>query len=120
MNEILHGIDMERISRFESLIAKPHFMERVFTANERRLISESTEPCKRAASCFAAKEAVSKAFGRGLYGMLPGEIELSRNEVGAPFIRLYGNALDRYGSYSISVSLTYKDDYTVVSCIAFR
>ncbi|MBQ2326380.1 MAG: holo-ACP synthase [Clostridia bacterium] len=111
---------MERISRFESLTKKQHFMERVFTANERRLISESTEPCKRAASCFAAKEAVSKAFGRGLYGMLPGEIELSRNEVGAPFIRLYGNALDRYGSYSISVSLTYKDDYTVVSCIAFR
>lgn len=118
--EILNGIDIERISRFEKLIGKSAFMTGVYTQEEQSLIAASDSPVKRAAAAFSAKEAVSKAFGRGLYGMRPQDIEVLRDDCGRPQVRLLGKAKEDYGKYSITLSISYKDDYVVTSCIAYR
>ncbi|MEA4920247.1 MAG: holo-ACP synthase [Clostridiaceae bacterium] len=118
--EILNGIDIERISRFESLILKDSFMAGVYTRAEIKSILESPIPQRRAASMFSAKEAVSKALGRGLYGIKPRDIEICHDENGRPVVKLYNDALSLYGGYSVSLSISYKDDYTVTSCLAYK
>lgn len=117
---IQNGVDIERISRFEELINKDSFKKGVYTEGELGEISSSVDPKKRAAMFFSAKEAVAKAFGRGLYGMLPKEIEIYHEETGRPKVRLLGSAAARYGGWSISLSASYKDDYVVTSCIAYH
>ena len=117
--EIFNGIDMEKISRFEGLVKKESFLSGVYTEGERADILKS--PCmkKKAACLFSLKESVSKARGRGLYGMLPKEIEVFHEENGRPFVRLRGGALERYGGVKLSVSVSYKDDYVITLCTAF-
>ncbi|MDD6316007.1 MAG: holo-ACP synthase [Clostridia bacterium] len=117
--ELLHGIDLERISRFEKLVGKPYFLRGVYTPEEQARIRESACPARKAAGLFSAKEAVSKAFGRGLYGMLPREIEILHDSRGRPLVRLHGQAAAVYGAYTLSLSLSYKDDHVVSSCIAY-
>ncbi len=118
--DILHGIDLERVSRFEPLLEKSSFMEGVYTERERALISSSPRPARTAASSFAAKEAVSKALGRGLYGMLPREIEILRDDAGQPTVAFLGVAAARYGGCTVSLSISYKDDYALASCVICR
>lgn len=116
---IQNGVDMERVSRFEELLNKESFKKGAYTDGELKEISASPYPTKRAAMFFSAKEAVSKAFGRGLYGMLPKEIEIYHEESGRPSVRLLGGAVERYAGWTISLSASYKDDYVVTSCIVF-
>lgn len=117
--ELLHGVDLERISRFEALAGKPCFLRGVYTPAEQAYIRESARPARKAAGLFSAKEAVSKAFGRGLYGMLPREIEILHDARGRPQVRLHGQAAADYGAYTLSLSISYKDDYVLTSCIAY-
>ena len=58
---------------------------------------------------FAVKEAVSKCFGTGIRGFSLPDIEVLRDDLGAPYVRLYGGALARYealGGQSLSVSIS--------------
>ena len=41
---------------------------------------------------FAVKEAVSKVFGTGFFGLEPYEIGVFRNSKGAPYVKLTGRA----------------------------
>lgn len=118
--EILNGIDMEGTARFKPLIVKETFMAGVYTPAEREAVLASDDPARQAASFFSAKEAVSKALGRGLYGMLPKEIEIFHGASGRPCVRLLGRSAERYGCYCLSLSVSYKDGYVVTSCIAYR
>ena len=118
--EIFNGIDMERVSRFEGLCGKDSFLRGVYTQDELADIKSSRKPERTAASLFSAKEAVSKALGRGLYGMLPREIEIYHELSGRPCVRLLGVAGERYDKYAFSLSITYKDDYVIASCVAVK
>ena len=118
--EILNGIDMEGTARFKTLIVKETFMAGVYTPAEREAVLASDDPARQAASFFSAKEAVSKALGRGLYGMLPKEIEIFHGASGRPCVRLLGRSAERYRCYCLSLSVSYKDGYVVTSCIAYR
>lgn len=65
-----------------------------------------------AAVMFAAKEAVAKALGTGFGdGIMPGQIEVTHTENGAPGIRLNGRArkrLDEMGGGEVLISLTHE------------
>ena len=85
------GVDTVRIARLEKSLASPSFMEKVFGPGERALL-EATAPARRAeraAGCWAAKEAFTKALGQGLS---LGEIQALRRPSGAPYYELSGNA----------------------------
>lgn len=118
--EIKNGIDIESVSRFEGLILKASFTQGVYTEKEVDYILSSNNHAKSAASCFSAKEAAAKALGRGLYGLKPNEIEIYHEVSGAPCVRLLGSALSQYGDYAFTLSISYKDDYVVTSCIAYK
>ncbi|MBQ1705505.1 MAG: 4'-phosphopantetheinyl transferase superfamily protein [Clostridia bacterium] len=113
-----NGIDMERIGRFSEILKNEHFCARVFTERERSHIETSGHPAAAAAGIFCAKEAVSKALGRGLFGLLPREIALDWTESGAPFVTLTGSAARQYGAWQLAVSVTHTGDYAAACCTA--
>lgn len=106
------GTDLCRVGRIAASIARPGFLARVFSAEERALL-DSLGPNRRvetAAANFAAKEAFLKAAGTGLGGFALSDIGVLRKESGAPFFALDGAAalwLEENG-FAAHVSLSHE------------
>lgn len=83
------GVDSIEISRVIKAMEKEHFVHRIFTEKE---IEQLDSTKRRGASDFAGKEAVVKALGTGFVGIEAREIEILRNEKGAPYVVLRGAA----------------------------
>ncbi|MDO5695324.1 MAG: holo-ACP synthase [Eubacteriales bacterium] len=92
------GVDAVEIGRFDNLVDNERFMSMIYTDVERRLIAGSP---RRAASTFAAKEAVAKVSGYGFKACRPEEIEILRNQRGAPTVRLYGKTKELFSHLKI-------------------
>ena len=86
------GTDLVEIARVQKAIGRSAFLEKVYTEKERELIAERAV---RAATNFAAKEAVAKAFGCGFAGIAPAEIEVLRQPSGQPYVVLHGRAKEK-------------------------
>lgn len=100
------GTDMIEIERVVKACQKESFLRKCFTEHEIQLIQKDKV---KAAGNFAVKEAVSKLFGTGFRGIELTEIEVLRDELGKPFIQLYGNAkkkAEQLGITNIHVSIT--------------
>lgn len=83
------GTDIIEIERVEKACKNERFIERCFTKLERELIQQDS---KKAAGNFAVKEAVAKVFGTGFRGIHLTDIEVLRDSLGKPYIRLYQSA----------------------------
>lgn len=100
------GVDTVKISRVKKSCENHHFQDRIFTKAE---IAQFDSAKVRAASDFAGKEAVAKVFGTGFLGCEPCEIEILRDEKGAPYVNLYGGAkkiAENRGIARINISIT--------------
>lgn len=115
------GIDLVENSRIAASIEKfgDRFLHRIFTPGEIAYCAPKTNPVPHYAARFAAKEAVSKAFGCGIgktLGWL--EMEVVHDELQAPHIVLHGGGLElaaQRGVQQIHVSLTHTDHYAAAS-----
>ena len=114
---ILVGTDIIEIERIRASIEKlgqPFFYILYTEAEIAYCENRGRKKYESYAARFAAKEAVSKAFGTGISAEAAlSEIEIRNNERGKPFIILHGNARDYYcevvkGS-SIDISLSHSD-----------
>lgn len=95
MNVFGIGVDVVDVERIESAIAShgDRFLNRTFTESERAYCEAQAISGPHFAVRFAAKEAVSKAFGTGIGGDVGlCEVEVVRSASGAPGIVLHGNA----------------------------
>ena len=93
MSEIVGiGVDMIEISRVLAAYSKESFRKRHFTEEEQQLIAHKEA---RAATTFAAKEAVVKAMGTGFTGISPIEINILRDPSGRPTVTLFGRAKEK-------------------------
>ncbi len=100
------GVDLEEIHRVVLACQKEHFMLRCFTEPEIKLIQSDQ---KKAADNYAVKEAVAKMFGTGFRDFELRDIEVLRDDLGKPFVNLYGKAQDlakAQGITAIHVSIT--------------
>ncbi len=109
------GVDIIEISRVGQVLERygQRFLDRVFTPEE---IAYCRGRPPNLAARFAAKEAVMKALGTGVLGVGWKDIEVVRQESGAPDIRLHGRAksrAQRLGLEEISVSMSHSRDYAV-------
>jgi holo-[acyl-carrier protein] synthase len=87
------GLDVVELDRFRTTLARtPTFGRRVFTSDEVAYAEERGDPTERYAVRFAAKEAVLKAMGLGLWSCSFTEIEVVRATSGAPSVRLHDRA----------------------------
>ncbi len=114
------GIDLIEISRIEKAAKSAAFLNRIFSENERALFSERGFRASTIADNFAAKEAVMKAFGCGFSSGLYRDIEILREESGAPYVVLKNSALDKFAAVNgktIHLSITNIKDLVLAQVI---
>ncbi len=89
------GIDVVDCARIESSIERfgERFLHRVFTEGEIAYSQSMKFPARHFAARFAAKEAISKAFGTGI-GKSMGwrDLDVQKKESGEPYVVLSGGA----------------------------
>ncbi|MCI8670250.1 MAG: holo-ACP synthase [Lachnospiraceae bacterium] len=110
------GNDIVEINRFESIVERKSVLYKMFS--EREVILGGKRPSFFAGS-FAVKESVSKAFGTGIRGFRLNEIEVLRDELGKPYVELWGRAKELaeiLGIDSIYVSIS--DTKQLVAAVA--
>jgi len=97
------------------------FLNRIFTADEIAYCSSMKHSARHYAARFAAKEAVSKAFGTGILDWASWrEIEVLRKEEGKPVILLHGGmkqSAQNQGIEEVMISLSHADHYAVASVV---
>ncbi len=102
------GVDIIEIPRIEEAINRfgIRFLRRVYTENE---IAAYQKRISSLATRFAAKEAVMKVLGTGMYGVGWKDIEILSAPSGKPTVYLHGRAQTRsesMGLKAITVSLS--------------
>ena len=113
------GTDIVDVKRIALKQKHKGFFERVFTQNEISYCLKQANDEQHFAARFAAKEAYMKAMGSGWMAQADfKDIEVKRNENGAPYIQLHGKTLDFFNALNLKkilVSLS----HTKRSAIAF-
>lgn len=107
------GTDIVEKQRVEKACLRDAFLFRTFTPLERLEIARKKS---FAANNWCVKEAVAKAFGTGFVGFSPIDIEVLRNELGAPYVRLDGGAIliaKKLGVKNIFVSISDTKEYSI-------
>jgi holo-[acyl-carrier protein] synthase len=118
------GVDIVETARIAASIARhgDRFLARIFLDGERAYCSRMSAPERFYAARFAAKEAVSKAFGTGIGASLGWrDIEVRRKASGEPFVVLHGTGAQtaaRLGIAELRISLSHSDHYAVAHALA--
>lgn len=111
------GTDMIEIERIKKACEKEAFLTRIFTAEECR---QAVDQSVRLAGNFAVKEAVAKVLGTGFKGFMPKDIEVLRDELGKPYVKLYGGAKQRSRDMRmerIEVSISNTREYAIAFAV---
>lgn len=111
------GIDIIEISRVEKACKKDAFLRRCYTEAEIQQVRHN--PASLAGN-FAVKEAVAKVFGTGFRGFGPDSIEVLRDELGKPYVRLYKGAAEKareLGICRIHVSISNTKETAVAMAV---
>jgi holo-[acyl-carrier protein] synthase len=90
------GIDIIEVERIKNSWEKfgDRFLERILLPGEIKYCLSHKNPAPHLAARFAAKEAISKAFGTGIGQHLGWQdMEICRKDSGEPFARLQGAGL---------------------------
>ena len=117
------GVDIVETASIQSSLARfgDRFLKRVFTQSERDYCDSMPFPARHYGARFAAKEAISKAFGTGIGAQIGWrDIEVTRSETGKPSIQLHGSAsalAETLGILDAQISLSHSDNYSVASAI---
>jgi holo-[acyl-carrier protein] synthase len=88
------GIDIIEVKRIQASYEKfgERFLKRILHDNEIAYCLSHKMPGPFLAVRFAAKEAISKAFGTGIGSQLSWQdMEVARRESGEPYVVLHGN-----------------------------
>jgi holo-[acyl-carrier protein] synthase len=117
------GVDMVEISRIARAIERwgERFLRRVYTACE---IEHCRGRVPELAARFAAKEAVSKALGVGIWwrgGIGWTDAEVRPDSLGKPEVFLYGRAAERAQALGLdqwAISLSHTDDHAIAMVVA--
>lgn len=124
--DILPGTDIIEIHRIKESIETlgEAFLTRIFTKDEIEYCEgKKASKYQSYGARFAAKEAVSKAFGTGIGIISFTEIEIYNDSNGAPKIRLNGNAEKLAKELKIldfTISLSHCKEYAVAFVLATK
>ena len=116
------GVDIIEIPRIQQVLDRygQRFLDRIFTPGE---IAYCRGRAPHLAGRFAAKEATMKALGTGIRGVSWKDIEVTREESGAPSVKLHGRAEERAKRMrvgEISLSMSHSREYAVAFVVAQR
>ena len=117
------GIDIIEVARIRSAHEKfgERFLNRILHPNEISYCLSHRDPGPFLAARFAAKEAISKAFGTGIGAQLGWQdMEVVRKPSGEPFVLLHerGQALLQLrGARAVLISLSHTQTYAAAVAI---
>ena len=117
------GIDIIEVARIAASYEKfgERFVNRILLPDEIAYCRSHRNPAPFLAARFAAKEAVSKAFGTGIGAQLGWQdIEIRRKESGEPFVVLHGKGQDLFaarGAKQLLVSLSHTQTYAAATAV---
>ncbi|WUH89475.1 4'-phosphopantetheinyl transferase superfamily protein [Streptomyces sp. NBC_00433] len=120
------GVDLLRAGELDRVMGRGWFTAHVYAPGE---LAEAAAlgPARRReylAGRFAAKEALLKVLGRGLFqGVAPRDIAVLRRPEGAPAVTLGGSAARAaadLGLDAFAVSLSHKDDLVAAVAAGWR
>jgi holo-[acyl-carrier protein] synthase len=117
------GIDIIEVTRIAASYRKfgERFLHRILRPAEIAYCLSHRNPAPFLAARFAAKEAISKAFGTGIGKQLGWQdMEVGRKESGEPFVILHhgGQQLfQRRGGARFHLSLSHTDNYATAVAI---
>ena len=123
MSVIGIGVDLVECARIQNSIDRfgDRFLHRVFTDGEIEYSMSMKFPARHLAARFAAKEAVSKAFGTGI-GKSMGwrDIDVRKKPNGEPFLVLGGGAeilAKERGVTNALITLSHSDQHAVATIV---
>ena len=117
------GIDIIEVARIRASLEKfgERFGQRILLPDERAYCLSHKQPAPFVAARFAAKEAVSKAFGTGIGAQLGWQdMEICKKESGEPFVILYGKGKKLFEARHVKglhVSLSHTQTYAAATAI---
>jgi holo-[acyl-carrier protein] synthase len=117
------GMDIVETKRIAESIERfgDRFLHRVFLDGEVAYCQSMKFPHLHLAARFAAKEAISKAFGTGIGSEMGWrDLEIVREPNGAPRVQLHGKA-EAYakarGVHAVHISLSHTAQYGAASAV---
>ncbi len=117
------GIDIIEVARVAAAVDRfgDRFLQRILLPEEIAYCRAHRVAAPFIAGRFAAKEAVSKAFGTGIGAQLGWhDIEIRHHASGAPFVALHGEAvglLQERGAHAVWISLSHSENYAAAVAI---
>jgi holo-[acyl-carrier protein] synthase len=117
------GVDLVYVPRLERWRSVPGLLERYFHPQElAEALSRGKAAAQSLAARFAAKEALGKALGTGLEGIVLRDILVANRPNGKPEVELFGSAaaaLERSGAARIHLSLAHERE-TAIAVVALE
>lgn len=117
------GIDIIEVERIRNSYAKfgERFVNRILRPAELAYCLQHRDPGPFLAARFAAKEAISKAFGTGIGAQLGWQdMEVGRKESGEPFVILHNRGarlLEARRAHRVHLSLSHTQNYAAATAI---
>ncbi len=117
------GIDIIEVARIAASYEKfgERFLKRILRSGEVAYCLSHRQPAPFLAARFAAKEAISKAFGTGIGQHLGWQdMEVGRKDSGEPFVILHGNGQDPFkkrGGRIMHLSLSHTVNYAAAVAV---
>ena len=117
------GIDIIEVARIAASYEKfgEKFVNRILLPEEIAYCLTHKNPAPFLAVRFAAKEAISKAFGTGIGAALGWrDMEIRRKESGEPSVVLHGKGRELFaarGAQQVLVSLSHTEHYAAATAI---
>jgi len=117
------GIDIIEVARIAASFEKfgERFANRILLPAEIAYCLSHRRPAPFLAARFAAKEAISKAFGTGIGSQLSWQdMEIRRKESGEPYVVLHGRGQELFearGAKKLHVSISHTEQYAAVTAI---
>ncbi len=117
------GIDIIEVARVRASLEKfgERFGQRVLLPDEIAYCLSHKDSAPFVAARFAAKEAISKAFGTGIGAQLGWQdMEICKKESGEPFVVLHGKGkklFETCGAKRLLVSLSHTEHYAAATAV---
>jgi holo-[acyl-carrier protein] synthase len=117
------GIDIIEVARVRASHERfgERFLNRLLLADEIAYCLSHKNPAPFLAGRFAAKEAISKAFGTGIGAQLGWhDMEIRRKQSGEPFVVLHGKGKELFalrGAKRLLVSLSHTENYAAATAV---
>ena len=109
------GVDLCSIDRLRKAIINEHFVKKIFSDEEIDYAYAQGEPARHFASAYAAKEALAKATGMGMFGLGLHSSSVRRTEDGPVIIcsKSLREKFEGRGIKNCLLSLTHEGDYAL-------